>query len=590
MNVRSRPTVSEKTRIGRLPEGTQIEVVDIQRRYVKGQGLQTWLRVSASPGAIHPPTTSLPADNNRSEIDDTAGPPKLDEPAQKIVNCYKNQISRNRATTIREVFQCAGSWVTPRALMACSVGAKCPALPDTPSGKAILHVALKAEGNLTEDSALILTPTLIPRQPQTTDIDSCNMTANASPSLFNSCVTGKMMDVQKDQIDCFKKTTDGEKLACFAAKTGNKDYTRLIGCLGGGRPSPDKLTSCVGDKDLVRNVDVMRGCVEKAANTDAARDCLAKQLPPAQRAISNCIGRSADDYTPCLDAISPEMKKARLIKGCVDKSSNNASAANCIATQVGGDAEKFSACLTNPDRQAITVCVLGDNPNVREIQRVYNCVSNLDSSSVLYSCADRIVTYEKTRIAMACIAKAGSDRAQLAGCSASLVLPKEAARIVGCAVDASQGASSGPTSFAICVAAPAMNEEWRIAAECAVESGGNPIAWGGCTAGRLTVRELTKCLNGKVGKNCFGPNNTIVVGVRNAYSDVLHGPGQNNEIVKAVNAVGQLSGGPNSVINNPSQIWGGPGSVFNDPKQILGGEHSVFNDPGQVFDPGRWRF
>jgi hypothetical protein len=81
-----------------------------------------------------------------------------------------------------------------------------------------------------------------------------------------------------------------------------------------------------------------------------------------------------------------------------------------------------------------------------------------------------------------------------------------------------------------------------------------------------------------------------VVGVRNAYSDVLHGPGQNNEIVKAVNAVGQLSGGPNSVINNPSQIWGGPGSVFNDPKQILGGEHSVFNDPGQVLDPGRWRF
>ena len=27
-----------------------------------------------------------------------------------------------------------------------------------------------------------------------------------------------------------------------------------------------------------------------------------------------------------------------------------------------------------------------------------------------------------------------------------------------------------------------MNEEWRIAAECAVQSGGNPVGFAGCTA------------------------------------------------------------------------------------------------------------
>jgi len=115
-----------------------------------------------------------------------------------------------------------------------------------------------------------------------------------------------------------------------------------------------------------------------------------------------------------------------------------------------------------------------------------------------------------------------------------------------------------------------MNEEWRIAAECAVQSGGNPVSFAGCTAGRLTVRELTKCFTGEIGKDCFGPNNTIVKTLNNAYSDLTQGPGENNEIVKAIRAVEEITGGPNSVINNPGQIWGGDNSVFNNPKQILG--------------------
>jgi hypothetical protein len=163
--------------------------------------------------------------------------------------------------------------------------------------------------------------------------------------------------------------------------------------------------------------------------------------------------------------------------------------------------------------------------------------------------------------------------------------------MVSCAAN-----STGATSFALCAAGPAMNEEWRTVAECAVETGGNPIGTGGCAAGRLTLRELTKCFTGTIGKDCFGPNNTIVKDLTNAFNDVIHGPGQNNEIVKAVRAIGdltggphsvindpkQLTGGPNSMINNPGQIWGGPNSVFNNPRQIWGGPNSVFNNPKQL--------
>jgi hypothetical protein len=135
-----------------------------------------------------------------------------------------------------------------------------------------------------------------------------------------------------------------------------------------------------------------------------------------------------------------------------------------------------------------------------------------------------------------------------------------------------------------------MNEEWRIAAECAVQSGGNPVGFAGCTAGRLTIRELTKCFSGQIGTDCFGPNNTIVKYLNDEFNDLTHGPGRNNEIVKAIEAIGQITGGPNSVINNPGQLTGGPNSLINNPGQIFGGSGSVFNDPGQVLNPARWRF
>lgn len=128
-----------------------------------------------------------------------------------------------------------------------------------------------------------------------------------------------------------------------------------------------------------------------------------------------------------------------------------------------------------------------------------------------------------------------------------------------------------------------MNEEWRIAAECAVQTGGNPVGFAGCAAGRLTIRELTKCFAGQVGKDCFGPNNTIVKGLTNAFNDVIHGPGPNNEVVKAIKVIGELTGGPNSVINNPKQLTGGPNSLINNPSQIWGGSNSVFNNPKQIW-------
>jgi hypothetical protein len=68
----------------------------------------------------------------------------------------------------------------------------------------------------------------------------------------------------------------------------------------------------------------------------------------------------------------------------------------------------------------------------------------------------------------------------------------------------------------------------------ALSVGGNPVGFAGCTAGRLTIKELTQCFSGG---SCFGPNNTIVKAYSNAFKDLLHGPGANNEIVVAFNSL-----------------------------------------------------
>jgi hypothetical protein len=382
---------------------------------------------------------------------------------------------------------------------------------------------------------------------------------------------------------------------------GDDKLSKLLGCFAGGQPSPDKLVQCLTPQQEWANADTLRNCVLQADNPVAARSCITDKLSGNQKEIAECVAnRPGSDVVSCLDGLSPDVAKARDIVSCLTTGDSPALQLSCISPKLGGDAGRISTCLTNSDKTAAAVCLMGDKPEVRKAIQVYNCVSSKhDASSIIANCSDGIIKDEKTREALACVSQARADKTKLAGCAAGAFLPADAARLVGCATT-----SQGPTQFALCAAGPAMNEEWRIAAECAVETGGNPPGFVGCTAGRLTLNELTKCFSGQFGRHCYGPNNTIVKYLTNEFHDLTQGPGQNNEIVKAITKIGDLTGGPNSVIKNPNQllggstsifhdpaqIWGGPNSVFNKPDQVWGGDHSVFHDPGQVLNPTRWRF
>jgi hypothetical protein len=91
---------------------------------------------------------------------------------------------------------------------------------------------------------------------------------------------------------------------------------------------------------------------------------------------------------------------------------------------------------------------------------------------------------------------------------------------------------------------------------------GAPPAFAVCAAGRLTVKELTKCLSAQIGTEggCFGPHNTIVEAFATVGHDLgscLSGGaclGPNNEIVKAAKAIEE---GVSHLGHEGERIWNG---------------------------------
>ena len=651
---------------------------------------QLWLRISTA--------SSLPE----------SGDDHQEATAKKIVSCFNAGAAGNKKMTIGDMRDCAGVWVSPRALVRCAVGASCSVLPDTFEGRAAFDAILhQYEPKLTRESTLSLNPGNLPPLPSAALINQCKQNG-ATGDAYLQCI-GQSIDGGKYRavVDCFAKPDEAARLACFADKVQIANFTVLMGCMSGGPPSVAKLTDCTLNPKIKEQAEKLRQCTIAATTPQAAAECISAALPAQQKAFADCVAsvKNAKDAAQCLDKVSPDIARARATIGCLADNSNNAiscasnvlpgnagtfakcvsdahsadkwatcaasansdfarardiatcvetnqnkaacatqyiggdasafaaclaggkdkleacvAAANptlaeaqktfscvskssgtiqaftCVAPRLGGDAARIAACVANPDKNAAALCLLGDKPEVRNVQRAYRCISGGSTASDLIANCSEGILDPKTSQTVACVARASSDKAQLAACAASAALPPDTARLVGCAAS-----SQGATSFALCAAGPAMNEEWRIAAECAVQSGGNPAGFAGCTAGRLTVRELTKCLTGQIGKDCFGPNNTIIKAYANAFHDLTQGPGENNEVVKFVRAVGDLTGGPNSVINNPGQLKGGPGSMINNPAQIWGGDSSVFNQAAggpnsearkvlRALDPTTWRW
>ncbi|WP_213290445.1 hypothetical protein [Bradyrhizobium sp. sGM-13] len=479
--------------------------------------------------------------------------------AKNVIACYK---AGNE--TVADMYACAGVWVTPRILTLCFLQADCPVIDDRINASSVVNNALGPD-NL--NTKLSIEMKYVLSVPNRRDIEECKGTGSATVE----CVAPRMIhESMKPLTDCGTITEDKGKALCLSKQVSKEllSVTECMSAKGGGTAA---FSECTESLPWAKVQDVQKCAISASAN--AKVDCLLVGADPAQRELAKCLSSASGQAAVALDCLSksnPQMADKIAVASCAANAVDKTAAASCFTTVLDGDAKKIAECAKGGKDKMVS-CLLGDRPEYKAAAQAVACVQGgRDASSLITNCSDFLIKDPKARAVLACAAQA-SDSSKLAACAASTVLPPEVARYAACAAT-SQG---GATNFALCAAGSQMNEEWRIAAECAVQSGGEPFSFAGCTAGRLTLRELTKCFTGG---SCYGPNNTIVKAYTNAFNDVLHGPGANNEIVVALGKLREATGGPNSVINKPEQIFGGENSVFRKPRQIFGGDHSVINE------------
>jgi hypothetical protein len=255
-------------------------------------------------------------------------------------------------------------------------------------------------------------------------------------------------------------------------------------------------------------------------------------------------------------------------------------AQQCLSAS-GGDEIAFGDCMLNR--------MLGENE-----REIYECAKESGDEAKFALCTMGAVGGTNERRAAAqlatCYDQAGTDWERYPLCMAQQNMDPNAARLLGCLRDQSEAGEVTFFGTAVCYGSQAihLNPEQTIAVECAMTTGGQPMAFAGCTGGRLTQRELTKCIEkGVGGDGCFGPNNEIVKALRavgidmeqilgpgnpvvrtwnNAISDIQNGPGPNNEVTKAIATVSNdLANGPgrnNDIVQAIDNVVPGFASLF----------------------------
>jgi hypothetical protein len=330
-------------------------------------------------------------------------------------------------------------------------------------------------------------------------------------------------------MDCLSNSGN-DPINCTASLLGANDAP-LAQCLISAADPSARITCVASANSDIRLANQIIACV----NGDAASllSCLQPQLNEKAAPFANCVSAQGNSLSTCMSQVGKPLMIAAKVISCVQNAEGATASLSCAASELGGDLPKVMSCLDRADNSDVAACLFSSRPEFASAQKLYQCATaESTAASLLANCTNGVLNDQESR-ALSCIAQSDGESYSLIACGGGLVLTPDEARLVQCAAE-----SDGLTSFAICEAAPMVNAEWRIAAECVVTTGGYVIATAACIGTRLTIRELVKCFSGNFGKDCYGPNNTLVKGFNNAFHDITHGPGESNEIVKAARGIG----------------------------------------------------
>ncbi len=395
--------------------------------------------------------------------------------------------------------------------------------------------------------------------------------ASKTADTFASCAAPKLgitlPDDQRQLIGCVMKARgqETEFVACagdaLVARIPSEVEHGMLSCGINANGDPAAFATCASDTVLTHLQSTVLGCAAAASDATAFATCAAPyagiKLSDDQRILARCALQTTGDggrFAGC--AGSAFLGKAlganeRAVLDCAASSADATAFATCAAPNMG--------IKLSDDAQNVARCAIqskGDAESFAGCAGTAFIAKNLGTNE---------------RAMLGCATSSGGDTGKFGGCAANVLLGGKLSREQQVAVQCAAQSQGDPTGFATCAGANMfnmqLNPEQQIAVQCVVGTGGQPYAAAGCIGSRLTIRELTKCFtDGFGGRGCFGDSNDLV--------------GRNGWVARTL---GQVAGGPNSVINNPSQIWGGDNSFVRNPSQIWGGSNSFVRNPSQIW-------
>jgi hypothetical protein len=469
--------------------------------------------------------------------------------------------------TVKEMHDCSGFWMTPTSLTRCILESNCRVLDDRQLNSQALIEEFLSTQKLDLTTRLVGSREAIPLSDDARhlvdQIQQCKNQAQNDKQKFETCVSTQVgMAISPAAMQCAQHHLSGNALLkCVTEASVTPEMQAVQNCVQGDHPDPLAVTKCLAGPEKGAEIARVETCLTKATSQEKALSgCIDGIIPADSREKVDCLTTAGSNSAKAIDCVVPSGadagKVTRALTCANTPSASSQETLNCLTPLLGPDVGRAQECLqSSKDNGELVMCMAADRPELKAAQNVYKCVSQgADAATLIANCSDGILD-ERTRHVAGCISTAGGDKGALAGCVASTFLPKEYGPAVQCAAS-----STGGVSFALCMAGPSMNEELRITAECAVQSGGTPPAFAICAAGRLTLRELGKCLSGKIGTEdgCFGPNNTIVVAFKTVGHDLQSCAsggdclGRNNDIIDTLAKIGD---GLQHLGNNMKSVW-----------------------------------
>ncbi len=259
------------------------------------------------------------------------------------------------------------------------------------------------------------------------------------------------------------------------------DLRAIAGKCASQNQSDAAAAYCVVKSRLAGGAASQLACLESARGTGraGAENCALSLLPADVKAQLECMRANQGDakkqaYCMGLAALPPVAQKI-VMCGATGRDLASVDMVACGVSAATGSREAACVVQHHGNWEQAVACVSG-NALPPAVQAGVQC------------------------------AQKSPDPTGFGACMVASQAIGDAQRVAACYV----AGHGSPAATAVCLAAPNLTNDQRIALECAAQTNGEVHAFALCTGGRLAAKELANCRGRHFAQgDCFGPNNEL---------------------------------------------------------------------------------